>query len=214
VSRWLGMFAIVLIACSILASTRAEADENSRPHHNWELAAGFTPLSYGFYDALGGDGHFDQFTTLPAAGLELGANYLQRRYLAFGVTAAYVFSLGRTDYWSRSYEPGVHRFRGGPQVQFRMPGDSVEPFVNLSGGLSALASKNYGGSYNAVGFYGSLGLGGNIHFTSRFGMYARYNLTFDHTTVQSMDADYGTDMEGVPVLAFLQEVTVGLLIRL
>ena len=212
--RWLGTLAIVVIACSMLASTRARADEQSRPQHDWELAAGFTPLSYGFYDALGGDGHFDQFTTVPAAGLEVGANYLHRRYMAFGATAAYVFSLGRTDYWSKDYEPGVHRLRVGPQVQFRMAGDSVEPFLNLSGGLSALASKNHGSSYNAVGFYGSLGLGGNLHFTSRLGIYARYNLTFDHTIVQSMDDDFGAYLEGEPVLSFLQEVTVGLLFRL
>jgi len=203
---------VTVIAWSIAGASPAHSEE--APLRKLELAAGFTPISYGFYDALGGDGHFDQFTTLPAAGLEFGANYRYRRYLALGASGTYVFSLGRSDFWSKDYEPGVHRFRLGPLVQFRVPGDSVGPFLNLSGGYTALRSKNYGSSYDAHGVYGALGLGGNIHLSSRLGMYVRYTLTVDHAIVRSMDDSHGPYMEDVPVLAFLQEVTLGLLLRL
>ncbi len=208
-----GVVATIIAVC-ILGSGTARAEELPRPGHNWELAAGFTPLSYGLYDALGGDGHFDQFTTLPAAGLEVATNYHYRRYLVLGATAAYVFSLGRSNYWSQDYEPGVHRFRLGPQLQLRVPGESIEPFVSLGGGLSALKSKNYGDSYNATGFYGSLGLGGNIHMTRSISMYVRSNLTFDHAVINSMDGGYRDYMEDAGVVSFLMEVTLGILLRL
>ena len=204
-----------LFACLLLGVAPAKADEDLvQPRHDWELSAGFTPLSYGFFDALGGDSHFDTFTTLPAAGLEFAANYHFRRYMVFGAAAAYVLSLGRTNYWSRDYEPGVHRFRLGPVVQFRVPGESVEPFLNLSGGLSALHSRNYGESYDAQGFYGTLGLGGNVHLAGALDMFIRYNLTFDHAVISSMDGGYSDYMEDAAVVAFVQEVTVGVLLRL
>lgn len=209
--RTVALFGLCLL-CS-LAPRWAGAQEPPEPRRNWEIAAGFTPVSYGFYDALGGDGHFDTFSTVMAAGLEVGGGYRLRRYFLLGAHAEYLFALGRTDFWSKNYEPGVHRIRLGPKLQFRMPAESVQPFVELTGGFSALLSKNYGDSYRAQGVFAGLGLGANMPVQDSWGAYARYRVVIDFGEIGHIRGGYGDYLMDAGVVALLQEVTIGVFLQ-
>lgn len=207
-ARW-----IAALLLSVTVVGQATAVELPTLRRNWELSAGFSPVSYGFFDGLGGDGHFDTFTTVMSAGVDLSGAYRFRRYLLFGAHLEYLFSLGRTDYWSTDYEPGVHRFRFGPRVQFRVPDEVVQPFLELSGGYSALWSKNYGDSYRAPGFFGALGIGANLPFADSWGAFVRYRAVLDFCEISHMDGGGADYLEGAAVVAFLQEATVGLFLQ-
>ncbi len=204
---------VVLAAAAWLACPAAQADETDYAPHNWELAGGLNVLSYGRYDGMGDDGHFDPFSTVFGVGPEVALRYRVSRWLAGGGNASYVFSMGRTDIWENRVKPLVHKVRLAPVVQIRLPGNSVEPYVRLSGGFAALSSKNWDDPYDAAGWFAALGLGSNIHFTDRLGMYVCYSAHVDWLTIHNVEGGYAGYLEDSAVVAFLMEVTAGLLYR-
>jgi hypothetical protein len=125
----------------VLMFSSAAAAEDTRWRRT-DLGVGITAVSYGFYEARNDDGEFDETPTFAASGVMAGINYMLSRYIGIGAATDYVLSYGRSDFWSRKYEPLFHKVRFGPRIQFRWPGESVEPFLNVGGGMAFLVSKN------------------------------------------------------------------------